>query len=481
MTEVINISQSQRANHITTHLYNIQESHIPYKRSTTVNYNNSTYLTTFKNSNNQTNYSPRALIYDLRQGFGTLNKFEYQEAPSTFDHLSADQIIAKPDYTKNAYQSNLDLGKPTRDLLNVENTKMWSDYNKLIHNPRNLHHLQNYNYSGTSDGVHKNFDNVKFSTYRQGVEEYKNTPDSLDDFRYILEQCDLFHGVNIMTDLDSGWGGFTSEYITELIDEYFNNGNKHNLWTYAIMTKVKPTSTEMISRIKSFIEIGRNSSLFFPIQVPQKSDVLNDFRIDSMWHTSAVLAMFIDSLWSINNQVESLIPMDHIEASVTRGYYDRKYVNEIKINFDELPVDISMVDINAYYAMAEEALKKENYVNLGLHDKNPGTYFSKNHISTTEVTPEQGIPSSVYKLQNESTFRGLDSTPDIFSLSEYNTEFNTSTSFAQTLKTYKKIVSNIRLVVHLEIVEDKHEMVEELDKLVQEYTVGYDSEEEDDD
>lgn len=483
MGEVINLSQSQYANNIITHLYNAQESHLPYKRNAPIDFTNTRFLTAFRSPNGRTNYSPRCLIYDVRLGFGTMNKYEhYEETPNYLD-LPREQIISEPSYNKNEYQHNLDTGKPTRNLLNTSNTKSWSDYNKLIYNPKNLHSLTNYN---DDEGVatHKNFKTLKFSYFNQGTEEYHLMDDAVDDVRRLLEQSDQFEGLNCVTDLSNAWGGFSHAYMTDVIDEYFNNGSKYNIWMYASMPQKKPDSSHMISCIKSFVELGKLSTLFFPLEAKPNS-LLSDFDPSSLWHTASIPALFMDSIWNINNQSENARSMEYIESNITRGIPSLKYVNEIKINADDgLSNMVSDVDINAYYTMSMPQKETPKAIDLGLNSTagSSDQYFSKTYIAhqPEEEWSKTPTPTNVYKLRKASNFLELDSTPDIFTFDSYNTEFNTSSAFSRTLKLYKKIISGVRLPQHMNIVEDKAELIEDLEMVLQDY-LGDVSDEEDDD
>lgn len=40
------------------------------------------------------------------------------------------------------------------------------------------------------------------------------------DFRLFAEECDQIQGIQIMTSTDGAWGGFASEYVAALRDEY---------------------------------------------------------------------------------------------------------------------------------------------------------------------------------------------------------------------------------------------------------------------
>ena len=50
------------------------------------------------------------------------------------------------------------------------------------------------------------------------------------DVRYFVEECDQMQGIQIFTTTDDGWGGFASEYVLALKDEY----PKTELWMWGI-------------------------------------------------------------------------------------------------------------------------------------------------------------------------------------------------------------------------------------------------------
>lgn len=518
MTEVINLSLSQKANHVITHLYNNQESHIPYTKNAVVNYDNNVFLNTYKTGGGHTNYSPRALIYDLKGGFGSLNKYEYHEARPKLDIPSSHIINVGETVPKNEFQIKLDNGTVVdHDLLNTRNTKYWSDYNKLIYTPRSLNSLTNYNYVEDGPGTHKNFEKLKFHNFRVGTEEFNNSPqealDLLDSFRYFLEKCDKFQGMNIVTDVDSAWGGYTTQLLEDLIDEYFNNGisnNKYNMWTFGLMNGTELGSVQQVSRIKTLIELSKNSTIMFPInqKIPQNSLLADSFDINSNWHSSAITSMFINSLWGLNNQNNFQISMSHIEDNILRGFKNRKFVNEMKINkidnLGSVSHEMSNVDINAYYntALPQPASPiLDNFIDLSIPKMKPvgkskrvprNEYLIKNNVlpqqsfGLREILDKVPETLNIYVHRNTNDIVEGDSFPGILAdgrTTKYYTEFNVSTSFSEELKTYRKVISNVRTnhQQYMSIIEDQGELVEDLSNLIEEYTAGYDESDESDD
>lgn len=301
MGEVISLSYGQDSNHIITHLYNAQDAMIPYTADSIVHHDLQVFLSRFKaSSSSSTSYSPRALIYDLRNGLGSLNKYEYHESIPQFDLPTLNE---KPP-GKNEYQRKLDQGVADGSLLNTHNTTYWTDYNKLIYNPKSLNTLSNFIQVPNSKGHHYNFDKLKFEFFNNGQEEFKannneNDDKLIEDFRYFLEKTDSLQGLQLFSNIDDAWGGFTSEMIVSLIDEHFNNNNKMNLWIYGILDHSHGnTIRNKVSRIKTLVELTKQLSLIFPLDLnnlKQSSMLTEKFDETSWWHKSSIPAMFINS------------------------------------------------------------------------------------------------------------------------------------------------------------------------------------------
>ncbi|ODV79322.1 tubulin nucleotide-binding domain-like protein [Suhomyces tanzawaensis NRRL Y-17324] len=497
MSEAITISLSQQAGHVTTHLYNTQESHIPYKKTQPVHHNNSVFLTTSKNGNH-TNYAPRSVVYDFKGGFGALNKHEYHEKKPNFDGISKHDVQSyHTPGEKTEYQINLDRGITDGDVLNENNTKFWSDYNKLIYNPKSLFTLENYVYNGQQNGVHKNFANLKFSAYNIGKEELNSNDidDQLDRFRFYLEQCDLFQGLNVIGEIDNGWGGFGNQLMEQLLDEYFNGGisnSKNSIWYYGL-SGAKPNLHQTITRIKSTIELSKNSTLFLPINtVPTTTPFLSEqYSSSSLWHTSSLPAMFISSLWGLQTQLENLTSMAVIEENLLRGYSSRKFVNEIKLHKIEQESSgstISNVDINAYFNLEQPLPPAEAVLDLSVRNlpvklrplkqrKFVTNYVVPRKSALKDSLSKDGVASNIYENHHLQDIIKGDTFPSKIlgdgANTEYYSEFNISTSFRDTMKGYKVIISNIRRNNVIEVVEEKEELIEDINGIIDEYTVGY--------
>jgi hypothetical protein len=63
------------------------------------------------------------------------------------------------------------------------------------------------------------------------------------DFRLFAEECDQMQGIQIMTSTDDAWGGFASEYVAALRDEY----SKASIVTWGLEGRDKVPRVSLLS------------------------------------------------------------------------------------------------------------------------------------------------------------------------------------------------------------------------------------------
>lgn len=569
MGEIITLSYGLLCNNTVTHLYNTQESLISYKPSSKANHDLQVFLTRYKSTS--VSYSPRALIYDLRNGLGALNKYEYHEplpvdfnlsllttnttasasASATNNSLESGYNLKKARVEKNEYQQKLDQGITDGSLLNVNNTKYWTDYNKLIYNPKSLTTVNNFvhNEKNHESGYHYNFDNLKYDLFNIGQEEFKacnndnnghgfgdgDSNKLIENFRYFLEKTDKLQGLQLLTNLNDAWGGFTNEMLIDLIDEFFNNtsSDKLNLWIYGLMNSTSSSDKTQsirskLSFIKTFIELTKQLSLVFPMNLNGLKDVgLNNnysiltdkFNLSSNWHQSSLYATFINSIWGLNNQLKNQINMTHLQNDIVKLNPNQKIINQIKfkqkenkhgheqqqlfgsdVNQFNLKDIVNLQDLNSF-GKSSKASDAQRELNLGISknatiDTGSDTYhnFVQNSISASTaedvgiLRDEQGQNGIVNNYINSyigNIFQVETFPVDILKSSSSNTinvitEFNVNDGLKHYLKPYIKLVANVRNQhrEYLDIIEDKEELLEDLNNISQEYSYGYESDDE---
>lgn len=483
MLEVISIAASQALSHLCTQLYNVQESYIPYLKTASPTHQNDVFLEPSR-SNGRVNYYPRALSVEFSGGYGYLGKYAFQEPAPDLTAFGDVEIDQRPRIEKNEYQQHLDAGQPTDSLmLNVNNTKYWSDYNKLVYKPSSLLTLLEYNHP---DGTHKHFNRLKFDLFNIGTEEYKKYGDEIDEsFRKLLESLDNIQGVSVFTGLDDAWAGFSNEMLIQLRDEYFNNGvsSKYNIWCYGI-TSGTFTKQRTLTRIKSLVELSKNSSLFFPLGLDTSLDLLlDDFVASSEWHRQAAHAYFVNSIWCSNNQFEKRSTMAEYEANLLRGADKRNIVNEIAVHEKKLNLATTIIDDPR---MIEAVMKGE--ISTSQKPRSLDLSFNPNPLNAKPFLTQYIIPedqSLVDELQGRISINrdinkivDSDSFPKIFESSSLYTQFGQSTGLKDLFKQYRQIIHHARAHKDLELIGDKQELIEDISCVVDEYTQGYDLEEE---
>lgn len=476
MHEVISFSASQSAGHLLTHLYNVQELHIPYSKDTVLSHSNDVFLWPLR-VNGRANYYPRTLNFEFDGGYGFLGKYDFHEPKLDISTLGSDvSVTRKERVEKNKYQQILDSGGQTNSsLLNKANTTYWSDYNKLVYRPTSLLEVENYVHPL---GHHKHFQKLLFKDYNVGEEEFAPLFDQIEDtFRKNLEALDMIQGVNFISEVDSAWGGFTNEMLVQLKDEYFNNGanSKHNIWTYGLVAQ----EPNVLTRIKSFVEFSKNSSLFIPLCLDNQSSTLlsEDFDFSCLWHRGAVQAAFVNLIWGLNSQMELPVRMAEIEAGIVMGFDKRNIVNEIRIEEQEekakggdfgLASDVNIMD--AYMGLSAAEPKGQSFISLGIsgQEKRIGkkTVISKLRTESDDIQYVNAYIDEITK---------VDSTPPVMEKS-FQTTFGQNVGLKDLMKEYRKVIQRVRLPQHLKVIGDKAELVEDLSVLIEEYTLDYEDE-----
>ncbi|KAI5969091.1 DML1 [Candida margitis] len=501
-SEILNLSYGQYSNNTTTHLYNFQESQVPYTKDTKLNHNLSTFLyKSVANGSGSANYYPRALLFDLRGGLGALNKYEYAEQVPHLDMPISNQQSANTQLQKNEYQISLDQGKTDGSLLNTGNTKYWTDYNKLIYNPKSVITLPSFQHEYNDLGSNYNLPAQKFDIYSTGVEEFKTIEvESVENFRYWLEKCDFLQGLQIGTSWNDSWGGFTTSMIEVVQDEFFNN--KENIWIYGQVNQQSQAGNlpimRRVSQIKSFIELYKSSSLFFPLSPDYNSSMLSDIDASSVWHTSCIPALFINSIWGINNQYIDQVNMLHMQENLLRGDEARKIVNEIKIvgekdetALGDMMMDVDLTKVHDLLSAVVTQQSQEPEINLGISKPTENArYINKNCIvdnkdkldgnGTRGGAEVDEVPTNVYKNPYMCQMAEIDTFPNILQNkhAKYHVEFNVHNGVKDLLKPYQTIIENLRLNLD-DLIEDKGELVEDISNIISSYSSGFESDDDD--
>lgn len=378
MHEVIHLSLSAKANHLTTHFYNAQESYFVFneKDAHTRSHVDPTVL--FKagvaTDRRTPTFTPRALIWDMRGGYGSLKRSnglynedytghhdptELQTASQVWDQTKPLTVIKQDQVILSEYQHALDTGTQVAEKagdLNTQNTKYWSDYVNIYYNPKSFNQLSNWEYDpvrypqGKPRGEEPK-GGRKFVNYDTGVAEFKELNVASDDsyleavFRPAVEECDSLSGVSIATECDTAWGGFSSKILQELREDYIP---KSSVFVWGLydddnslgktlggnvtgVKNIKQTRQQVLSRIKTTISLANDATLFIPITKPRvPKSVLKNYDATSDWHSTALLTLPFESMSVLSSlRHENRVSMQSI-ADMLQGGSNRNIVASLE-------------------------------------------------------------------------------------------------------------------------------------------------------
>ncbi|PWN51349.1 tubulin nucleotide-binding domain-like protein [Violaceomyces palustris] len=288
--EIIHLSFGPVSNHITTHYWNAQQSYFTYHDSAAIRKDQDDqdqqetlvdHDVSFKagiSPSGDDTYSPRTLIFDTRQEFGSMTKINplydpYSEIQSG-DHTEDQPAeLAQVERASNripvsSYQKRLELEDQGYDpesedeedtqgqghetsitasdpspksvdaLANLPRKRpapryrFWSDFSRVYYHPKSLIHVGgqlmapmegSFNVGGqysedSQDG------RTRFDTIEQGYEIFKaleKEQDTMDEnLRWFAEDSDLLQGFQYTANTSDAFSGLTVAYLEALIDEY---------------------------------------------------------------------------------------------------------------------------------------------------------------------------------------------------------------------------------------------------------------------
>ena len=133
-------------------------------------------------------------------------------------------VRKEPTIGTSQYQIDLDQGSAS-SALTTDTVRYWSDFNRVFYHPRSINQLNEYELNSSL---------TPFDSWDAGEELFGTLDkehDLLDrDLRPFVEECDQLQGLQIMSSISDGWGGFSARYLERLRDEFGKTG----LWVWAL-------------------------------------------------------------------------------------------------------------------------------------------------------------------------------------------------------------------------------------------------------
>ena len=249
MHEVINVQIGETANYVGTHFWNIQESYFTYGTQEESPVDHNVNFRPGIGADGSDTFTPRALIYDFKGRFGTLRKFnelyqieEDHQASNNAPILSNTALGPQPRIPLHGYQQALN-NNETPPQLTAQNVRFWSDFNRVFYSPKSIIQI----YEDELSPQQAAFD--QFAHGDELFDTISRKKDLLDDdLRPLVEECDQMQGMQLLTSVDDGWGGFSSRYVDTISDEY----GKTSLWLWALSSKAPTSRVLWIENIAHF-------------------------------------------------------------------------------------------------------------------------------------------------------------------------------------------------------------------------------------
>ncbi|KAH0490250.1 hypothetical protein TgHK011_001727 [Trichoderma gracile] len=299
MREIVTLQLGNLSNYVATHFWNAQESYFTYAEDETSLVDHNIHWRPGIGEDGSETFLPRAVVYDLKGGFGPLKKVNpmYDVAPGQ-DAALASLWPGKPavhrqaPLSQNTYQQALDAGlKP--GALQPSDVRYWSDYSRVYYHPKSLVQLYDFELGSSI---------MPFERFETGAELFESLDKEDElvdrDWRPFVEECDQMQGVQVYASLDDAWGGFASAYVERLRDEH----PKACIWVWGVQSPVAgvPREKRRVRLANTALSLNAacaQASIVVPLGVPDAARVPASVAVDSAspWHVSALLATAAES------------------------------------------------------------------------------------------------------------------------------------------------------------------------------------------
>jgi len=353
---VITLQVGHYANYVGTHFWNAQELSFQVAKEKNDLDHDVFYREGFLNSGNtkQVTYTPRLVSVDLKGALGSLPEFGdlYHQVPMTktelsqhaaqnFWHSKLEIERAEAHHKSNFVKSleelegkNLDEDKDICEneikklkLTNPDETtpqsdtnvgeqleqdvKLWSDFLRTRFHPKTNVVLGEYHHGNSKE----------FDIHGAGIEAWSNgqggsgdihgfSEEIEDHIRYFVEEADFLKGFQLINDSTDGFGGVSSKISEHIQDEY---GGQCLLAFPTLPSHYNETkldaiqsTTKMLNMALTTKSLSDNCHLITPLSLATDTFPIRgvetrkvptfDYNPDLHYHTSAILALGLDTL-----------------------------------------------------------------------------------------------------------------------------------------------------------------------------------------
>jgi hypothetical protein len=210
--------------------------------------------------------------------------------------------------------------------------RYWSDFNRVYYHPRSLVPLE-----GDSDFTY----GAQLSAWaghdfgHQTFDSLNGEHDLLDhNLRPFVEEADNLQGFSILADVDNAWGGFASEFVEKVEDEY----PRIPRWIWGCHQHVRPPVSAQrrtqlqLNLIRSLCWLTRSGTLYLPLSSVPLGDCPSYLSLerDNRWQTSALQMAPLESI-TLQSRLRANNAgwrrLADLEETATGGNDNRKVLN----------------------------------------------------------------------------------------------------------------------------------------------------------
>lgn len=450
-------------------------------------------------------YTPRTVIYDLKGAFGTLRRenalyeLEQQENPASGGPWSnVATTLRLPPIQPSPYQQALEQGLQSPQLSS-QTVRFWSDYNHLFYHPRSIVQLNEYELNSSL---------MPFEKWQTGEELFANLDREFDlldrDLRPFLEECDQLQALQIFSNIDDAWGGFTARYLERVSDEL----GKGCRWVFGLQNGLPMPRERLLLQsanlAQSLYGIDSSASVHIPMNsVPTSPPAYLQLDRTSSWQTAALMATVAETITlparlrsgdparATFEQLETTLDNDGnrrlAAASCTvtdpatledkptvNGSHDARITNGFTNGYhapEEPKLDINIFS-RLMSSFPERHVRNHTFARL---ESLRGTWESPSTIELTNTESRDRFVDGPRKSTHQSKllFPVLSSYPRIFSLSNPPEKLAVRTALSTSSDVAYQIRDVERMARQLISIDEREALCDGLVKMAEEYEEGW--------
>ncbi|KAI8053832.1 Misato segment II tubulin-like domain-containing protein [Syncephalis plumigaleata] len=340
--EILTLQVGAYANFVGAHFWNAQDISSTDTTNDSVDHN--VLFQTGETLQGETTFTPRLVVVDTKDHLGYLSanallglEEQVQEAtpawsgqvnrirqPSCSQHnyiqdLNADTVIPEPNGSV-AHRYNFD-----------ETVRSWPDYLRLYLHPKTL-----------GSGILPK--DTKLDWYQQGSDVWQQTGavHSLldEELRWFAEACDYLQGFQILSDITNGYGGYTTQLLSELRDEY----GKSDMLIFGVSEGMANEQNPTMIRRRivntgfSTISLADLATTYVPVEYPHHQylpDYLN--AATTPYASSGLIAAGIDMVSTKYRLKRDASTMSHVTSLLNQREHSNISTLELAFPFLKSP------------------------------------------------------------------------------------------------------------------------------------------------